>query len=32
MKIEIYSDRNVQEYVIKNIIYVCVELSVKCDI
>ena len=32
MKIEIYNDRNVQKYVIKNIIYICVELSVKCDI
>ena len=32
MKIEIYNDRNVQEYVINNIIYICVELSVKCDI
>ena len=32
MKIEIYSNRNIQKYVIKNIIYTCVELSVKCDI
>ena len=32
MKIEIYNDRNVQKYVIKNIIYTCVELSMKYHI
>ena len=29
MKIEIYNDRNAEKYLIKNVIYTCVKLSVK---